>query len=429
MQSLNQFLRITDTRLSLYELKKVNQLNLISAYCAALAGLLAVINAFLFRHPQLIIDLSIILIIFLPVILIQKKGYYQVASNYFTSLMLLMMTGICLYNINRNEFLQTENVYLTLAPALVILYEKRKKVIIYSITVLLFFGIHAHAYQSRGLSLDDRFYTNSMVYLVVFLGIFYFVSSYKNAFYKIYHEQMDLLDLLKKQKDELEKTDETKNKLFSIVAHDLKRPMHMLTGLLSMEGMIPENEHKQYRKQVRENVKGINGLIENVLTWAKSQLEGFSVNIQQTEIDQIFSSEQDVYKEQAEVKGIALTSQIPKNLKVWSDPNHISIVIRNIVNNSIKFTPKHGQISISASTNNDHVDIVIKDTGIGMNEETIQLIKNQKFVSSTNGTQGESGSGLGLVLCTETLEKLGGRLLIKSQKDKGSQFTIQLPLN
>ncbi|WP_436517033.1 sensor histidine kinase [Ekhidna sp. To15] len=429
MQLINKVLTITDDSLSLYDQKKVNQLNVICSYFSVLALLLAIINAILHRYPQLIIDLSLICIIFLPVILLQKHGYYSFARVYFTSVMLAMMFGICIYNIQSGDFLQTENVFLTLAPTVVILYEKTQRTITYIANVIAFFVMHAYSFIENGLALDRDFYSNSMIYLSVFLAIYFFVGSYKDAFHKIYFHQLELIRQLEDQKDELEKTNETKNKLFSIVAHDLKRPLHMLSGLLQMEGLIPEDELKTYRKQVRESVESINSLIENVLTWARSQLEGFSINLQHTELSQLFSAEMEVYKEQADIKGIDLLADIPHNIQVYSDPDHVSLVVRNIVNNSIKFTPTKGQICIWAKEKKDCVNIIIKDTGIGMDQEMIDSIQSQQFVSSTSGTQGESGSGLGLILCTETLGKIGGQLFIKSKKNYGSKFIIQLPLN
>ncbi|MEP1033106.1 HAMP domain-containing sensor histidine kinase [Ekhidna sp.] len=429
MLLINKLLTITDTNLSLYDQKKANQLNVICAYCSVLAILLAILNAYLQRYGHLLLDIGLIGIVFFPVIIIQKQKLYMLARFYFTFQLLIIITGNCIYNISSGEFLQTENAFLMLAPTVVILYEKTRRVIIYMLTVVIFFIIHTYDFTARDLSLGSEFYSNSMIYLAVFLAIYLFVGSYKDAFHKIYFQQLKLIKQLREQKDELERTNETKNKLFSIVAHDLKRPVHMLTGLLEMEGLIPEAELKSYRKQVKENVESINSLIENVLTWARSQLEGFSINLKKTELSELFSNEIGVYKEQAEIKGIEFTADIPKNLQILSDPNHVSLVVRNIVNNSIKFTPAHGKISLCAEARNNQVIIIIKDSGIGMDDEMIDNIQSQKFVSSTQGTHGEKGSGLGLVLCTETLGKLGGQLMIKSKKDYGSKFIIQLPLN
>ena len=430
MQLIKKFLDINNPELSLYEQKKVKQLNAICIYSSAFVLILAIINIFLQRYPQLIVDISLLGILYLPVILIQKSGYYQLARNYFTFIALMAMNGICFYNIQRGEFLQTENLYLTLAPPIVILYDKTRQVVVYSIVIAFFFGFHAYDYIARNKEiLDSSFITNSSVYLVVFMAIHYFVSSYKRAFYNIYQNQTYLIDQLAKQREELVRTDETKNKLFSIVAHDLKRPINMLTGLLQIEGTVPEKELAGYRKQVRESVKGVSSLVENILTWAKSQLEGFQIDMRHTLLNDVFDKELEIYKEQAGVKGIELDAKIPEKLEILSDPNHVALVVRNIVNNSIKFTPSRGQIFITAKEQKSHVDIIIKDTGVGMDEETIQKIHEQKFVTSQSGTQGESGSGLGLVMCSETLVKIGGRLLIESRKNEGSQFTIQLPLN
>lgn len=430
MQLLKKFLEVKDTQLSLYEQKKVNQLNAICVYSSVFVVILALMNLFLERFPQLIVDISLLAIIYTPVILIQKSGHYSIARNYFTIVALIAMNGICFYNIGRGEFLQTENIYLTLAPPVVILYERIKQVMVYSIVIIFFFGFHTYDYIARNQQiLDSNYITNSLVYLIVFLAIHYFVSSYKKAFYNIYLNQTALIDQMAKQKEELSSTNETKNKLFSIVAHDLKRPLNMLTGLLQVQEMIPEKELQDYKKQVKDSVNGISGLVDNLLTWAKSQLEGFQVDMQHTRLNDLFQKELEVYKEQAGVKGIGLDTKIPEKLEVISDPNHVALVIRNIVNNSIKFTPNNGQISIVATEKIDHVDIIIKDTGVGMDEETIRKVREQKFVTSKSGTQGESGSGLGLAMCSETLIKIGGKLLIESKENEGSQFTIQLPLN
>lgn len=427
MRVVKKFLAIRDKDLSPYERKKVRQLNIMSAYCIVFAFIFGVMNIFLQRYPQFIIDMGFVFIILLPTILIQKKKHYNIARNYFCFFILFLMVFTCIYNISRGEFLQTENAFLILAPIVVILYEKWSKAIIYLLIVVIFFAVHIYDYNAQGQAFNKDFIGDSMIYLVVFLAIFYFVNSYKQAFYNIYTIQTNLFAQLAQQKQELEKTNETKNKLFSIVAHDLKRPIHMLSGLLQMEGEIPKEELEKYRKQVKVQVRGINSLIENVLNWARSQLEGFSVNIKDIELKLLVNSEIEVFREQAGLKGIDLIESIPERLNVRSDPDHVSLVIRNIVNNCIKFTPPQGLITIKTLDTDKYVDLEIKDSGVGMDQTIIDNINEGNLISSKNGTHGETGSGLGLALCIEKLRKIGGSLLIESKLNQGSVFTIQLP--
>lgn len=266
MTAAKNLLAIHDDKLSAYEYQKVLLLNKISLYCILFALLFDVTYLIAERYPQIAIVTGAIGVIFVPTILIQKKGYYMVARMFFSVLLLSSITATSFFNINRGEFLLSHNMLIVLAPMFVILFERKLKIFLYYLTMVIFFFIHSYDYSERFGLLDKMFFSSSMIYLIVWLGIYYFVNSYKNAFYRIYLNQGMLIDQLASQKRSLEQTNATKNKLFSIVAHDLKRPMNMLSGLLQMGNVIPEKEVAKYRKQVEDNVVGINALIENVLT-------------------------------------------------------------------------------------------------------------------------------------------------------------------
>ncbi len=336
------------------------------------------------------------------------------------------MIAACLYNISDGEFVNSENIFLILAPVFVILYDKDLKIMLYGLTLASFFSIRLFEYHVLNKELDDMFFIASAVYLVVFLAIYYFINSYMDAFLRICQYQKLLIDQMGIQKSRLEKTNATKNKLFSIVSHDLKRPVHMLTALLQLEDQLPLKELKKHRKQVEENVVRINTLIETVLTWAKSQLEGFEIQIEEVSINQLIVTELNVFDEQIKQKRIHIEFNLDEEVKIKSDSNHLALVLRNIINNCIKFTPGKGKLTIDVFDHEYHIDIVISDSGVGMDKHTIQEILRGKFTNSTAGTDGEHGSGLGLALCIETLEKIGGTLSIESEKGEGSQFKIQL---
>lgn len=426
LNQIMKFLEIRDDSISGYELRKVNQLNMMAGYCIMFAIILNVSNLIFGRYPQFLITSGFALFIFIPTILLQRKRFYKIARNYFCLLQIPLMLGACLHNLHTGEFVHSENIFLVLAPVFVILYEGIPKIFLYALTVTCFFFIKLYDYDIRESDLDDMFFISSAIYLVVFLSIYSFIKSYMNAFFEICEQQSDLINRLAVQKGRLEKTNATKNKLFSIVSHDLQNPINMLQELLMVEEDLAEGELKKHRKYIKENVSRINSLIDTVLTWAKSQLEGFKTQIEEISINELLQIEFERSKIQAEQKGISITLTTPPDVKINSDANHVALVARNIIVNSIKFTPSGGEIHIKIRDLKYCINIEISDTGIGMDDATIEDILTGKFIASNSGTSGEHGYGLGLSLCSETLEKIGGTMLIESQKGVGTKFIIQL---
>lgn len=421
-----KFLEIQDDSISGYDLRRINQLNMMAWYCIIFAIILNVSNLIFGRYPQLLITSGFAFFIFFPTILLQKIKFYKTARNYFCLLQIPLMLVACIYNIRTGEFVHSENIFLVLAPVFVILYEGFPKIFLYILTVICFFFIKLYDYNTRGTDLDDMFFISSAIYLVVFLSIYSFIKSYMDAFFEICEQQSGLINRLAVQKGRLEKTNATKNKLFSIVSHDLKTPINMLQSLLDVQENIPEEELKKHRRHVQENVSRIDSLIETVLTWAKSQLDGFQIKVEEISVNELVKNEFDRAKIQAEQKGIKMTMETPLDVRIDSDANHVALVVRNVIVNSIKFTPHGGEIHIRVRDLKYCVNIEISDTGIGMENSTINDILSGKFSTSSSGTSGEHGYGLGLSLCIETLEKIGGTMLIESQIDVGTKFIIQL---
>lgn len=426
MQALAKLLKISDNTLSRYELKKVQQLNLIAGYCIILGMFLNIVNLVIQNYPNFFIMLGVSVAIFFPTILLQKRKKYAFARLYFWSLLYLAMIFASVYHIQHKEFIHSENIFLVLSPICVILFEKKIKSGLYLLTITTFFAVRLYDHYARGINLSNDFLSSSTIYLVVFLAIYYMVNSYMLAFHRIYQHQLVLTERLNEQKNRLEKSNATKNKLFSIISHDLKRPVYMLTGLLDAEDELPKETLEQHKTSVKENVALVNSLVETILAWAKSQLEGFKISLEDLNLDQLLTNEINNFRQQAREKNINIVRSEQTNLIIRSDPNHVTLVIRNILNNCIKFTPPNGEIIIQVNSYQYHVDIVIQDTGMGMSAETIKAILSGKLTKVASGTSGESGTGLGLALCMDTLEKIGGTLHIESDINQGSQFTIQL---
>ena len=234
---------------------------------------------------------------------------------------------------------------------------------------------------------------------------------------------------LKEKEIKLQRLNDTKNKLFSIIAHDLKNPINLLQGLvhLSKDGGLEAEEQEIFIDRIQKNLGSVSHMMENLLLWARSQLDGYRIDRSMCILYEEYQTVWKVYEEIAEKKGITVKSDIQKMHEVLMDKNHLQMILRNLLNNSIKFTPTGGSINVSSAQENGHVKVVITDTGKGMDEETRVAILNRQFVHSEYGTDGESGTGLGLSLCLEMLNQNHGAMELESKEGQGTSFKLLLP--
>ena len=229
----------------------------------------------------------------------------------------------------------------------------------------------------------------------------------------------------------LEKLNEEKDKLFSIVSHDLRSPMN---GILGLTGMI-NNEIDSFSKDhIRDMAKSIHTsassiiqLLHGLLEW--SQLQRGNINFIPRTLNLANSVQKciNLLNESAKAKNISVISNVPDTISVYADSNMLDSVIRNLVSNAIKFTPKGGQIEISAAQKDAQTIVIsIKDEGIGMNAAILEKLFSLSAKINRKGTEGELSSGLGLIMCKELIEKHGGKIWAESEENKGSSFYFTL---
>lgn len=236
--------------------------------------------------------------------------------------------------------------------------------------------------------------------------------------------------ILEKNK-ELELLSATKDRFFSIIAHDLKSPFNGLLGLSDV--FYHELETLDHDDLVRIS-KGVYGasrnvyrLLENLLEWAKTQTGGMqNVPIafsMKNFIDEVVS----LYKANTMKKNLNIVNEVPLECTAYADPNLFSTIFRNLFSNAVKFTPKEGSIFFTVEETEDFFQLCIRDTGIGFKENSLKkLFKiDEKF--STKGTDGEPGTGLGLVLCKELIQLIGGKIWVESEMNKGANFYFTIP--
>ena len=244
-------------------------------------------------------------------------------------------------------------------------------------------------------------------------------------------------ELLKQQNIELQESNATKDKFFSIIAHDLRSPFNaMLTfsDLLLKEncGENRQEEQKELIGIINTTLKSTYKLLENLLLWSHSQKGSIEYHPEKINLYQLTSDVIKLLENNADMKSIKIDNQIPKHMVIHADANVFSIILRNLLSNSIKFTPKGGEIIIgktSSNNNSRYTEIYVRDNGVGISDETLKDLFRLDKNTSQYGTENEKGSGLGLVLCKEMMELHNGNIKVESQLEKGSKFILSLPLN
>lgn len=232
---------------------------------------------------------------------------------------------------------------------------------------------------------------------------------------------------IEKQLKELIKN---KDKFFSIIAHDLKSPFHSLLGFSEFlandyETLTPE-QIKSFAVNINKTAKGVFALLENLLQWSMYQTGRIEYAPTKFKLSPLFEELQNIYNVGAIKKNISLFFKSEDSLQIFADRNMIFTVLRNLLSNSLKFTNSGGAVGARAIANGSFIEITVYDTGIGMSEEDIDsLFKLDKSVASM-GTDNETGTGLGLILCKEFIKKNGGSFEIKSELNIGTSFTFKL---
>lgn len=234
--------------------------------------------------------------------------------------------------------------------------------------------------------------------------------------------------LLEQQTQQLTELNTLKNKLFSIIAHDLKSPLYALRNLFKNVQLydLPGEDIKLLVPEVVNELTYTTGLMENLLQWAKSQMQAESVKPQLLDIARITGEVLQLLRLQAEAKRIYINSKIEQPVYVYADLDMINLVFRNLLSNAIKFTPEEGSILIEAREMRSHIEVLVQDTGTGISQEGLKRLMEANYYT-TRGTEGEAGTGLGLMLCKEFLSRNGGEMRIESEPGKGSTFAFTLP--
>lgn len=241
-------------------------------------------------------------------------------------------------------------------------------------------------------------------------------------------ERKNSLNQLATKSQELEDLNRLKDRLLSIVSHDFRGPLNSLQGTLNLllKGALTQDEFKLLTRDLVEKLDHTYNLLENLLNWARSQMQGMKVYAKTVDLKVIADDCVGLLSSIAEKKLVTINSNIHNSMNVFADNEMVKLILRNLLSNSIKFSNPRTEIALDAKTENNKVVVWVRDCGLGMsNENQEKLFKYENF--STYGTSNEKGMGIGLLLCKDFVERNGGRIWFESELEKGSTFYFSLP--
>jgi signal transduction histidine kinase len=294
--------------------------------------------------------------------------------------------------------------------------------------------------------IQQQFQTNQDILLsnlvngftIISIGWFLSITFWRNSIFrfrkeKIIETQKNELshhnEILTARATELNVANRTKDKLFSIVSHDLRGPLANLSSMIHLikDEDISKEEFTSLLPELYRQTLLSNELLENLLSWSKNNIKNSVANPEEVDLREITEEIIQLYKTQIEAKKLIVENKVIDTHIAYADKGMIPIVLRNLTSNAIKFSNSGGSILMETIMANEFIEFSITDTGKGISDEQIKMVLSNEYYS-TPGTAGEKGNGLGLLLCREFVEKNGGKLSISGSLGKGSRFSFTIPV-
>ncbi|UII20076.1 tetratricopeptide repeat-containing sensor histidine kinase [Fulvivirga ligni] len=274
---------------------------------------------------------------------------------------------------------------------------------------------------------NEEFFRNILVVILAFTAVL-LITLYRSG---VRRKKINML-LIKHQEEMEEQSREMasllamKDKFFSILSHDLRSPINALVGILTIidSGHITQEELREHTKVLKARLENAKKLLGNLLDWAMVQMDELTIQNETLDLKELVEENITFFRETND-KHIQFFNKIDEEEQVRTDRNMLDLVIRNLISNAIKFTEASGFVEITAEDkSNDWLYVRVTDNGIGMSEEQVTHLFDKSGLHTTRGTENEEGTGLGLKLCKEFIERMGGELLVESKENEGTTFTF-----
>ncbi len=342
--------------------------------------------------------------------------------------------ALTLYNINKNKekfekALSYHEIYQDISDTLHRNENKRSLTLLKTKTEYEQQKLTLMEENERALAAQQRYVNAALLILLIFIFVTFLVHRNQKIQKKLNTELTAKQAKLEIREIELNESNETKTKLFSIIGHDLRGPIGALQELLKLfsEGEMGQKEFLDFIPKLREDIDHIFFTLNNLLSWGRTQMNGSVTEPTIVPVDNLVTENMNLLTEVAKKKSIELISEVRENTLAWADSNQIDIVIRNLISNALKFTPMGGKVTVNAIDMESCWQVSVRDTGVGMDKITQKKLFDKNANITTYGTNNEKGTGLGLSLCKEMVEKNKGNIWVESSLETGSCFYFTLP--
>jgi two-component system sensor histidine kinase/response regulator len=269
------------------------------------------------------------------------------------------------------------------------------------------------------------FYTGCLSLLLLLAFVLY----YSNSRFKKVNGILEFQNKeIFRQAQQLSNLNTTKDKLFSIISHDLRSPVASLKGMMEIldDDGLSQQEFIKLTSQVRQNLDFLYDDLDNLLQWAQSQLKGLQSTPEEVDLWRAVDEKFDLFKSSAGKKRITLINEVEEGIIVFADRNHIGLILRNLIANAVKFNPTDGVVRVESKITNDLVELSVSDSGIGISMDDLNKLFNAETHFTKPGTNKEKGVGIGLLITKEFVEINGGSIWVTSELGRGSKFTFTL---
>lgn len=415
--------------LSALDEQRIRLCNVLNICCGILEISLSVMDVFWGSGFLTMIMMTAFIIVNIPLYLFLKTYNYTLGFVYayiLTHIIVMVVAGV---NRKLGNVDESQIVVIGLAVMGVILFDGYRQVAAVLFNVIVYWTILLVIKDESYTWVVRNYYTNIINFTVCYFFICVCIYFTKSIFRQYQGLLMEQNHRLSKQTVDLQELNQFKNQLFAVVSHDLRSPLYNLQSIIKLfhDGALSLEESKNSIREIHAKTKEVSQLLSNLLNWANIQISGYKSTAVEIPLREVVEEAVFFLREEINLKKLLVVNKISTGMTGWCDENHLELILRNLLNNAIKFSYPSGTITLDAEEKPHEIIISVEDRGKGIHKEELEMVLGGTYRATTLGTSGEKGNGLGLWISREFIHKNGGQLWAVARESEGTIFYFTLP--